>query len=150
VLRKDFILSPYQVVESAAIGADAILLIVRILPDRELAGLQELACSLGLDVLVEVHDARDAERAARLGARLIAINNRDLSRFSTDPDNARRLAGLFSADSCVVAASGLQTASDISRCLAAGIRRFLIGEALVSHPDPAALLRAWVNRERKQ
>lgn len=145
VLRKDFVLTAYQVTESAALGADAILLIVRILTDDELASLHALARSLNLDVLVEVHDARDAERAGRLGARLIGINNRDLAHFATDPDNARRLAGAFPADTLVVAASGIATLADIHRSLTAGIRRFLIGECLVRSPDPAALLRTFVS-----
>lgn len=147
VLRKDFIVTAYQVVESAAIGADAILLIVRILSDPELANLYALAQALGIDVLVEVHDVGDAVRAQRLGARLIGINNRDLARFATDPDNARRLAGQFDTGTLVVAASGIATAADVSRGLASGIRRFLIGESLVRSPDPAALLRAFLGSQ---
>jgi indole-3-glycerol phosphate synthase/phosphoribosylanthranilate isomerase/anthranilate synthase/indole-3-glycerol phosphate synthase/phosphoribosylanthranilate isomerase len=140
VLRKDFILTAYQVIESAAIGADAILLIARLLSDEELSRLVALAQSLHLEALVEVHDARDAQRAGRLGARLIGINNRDLARLETDKENARRLAGAFSADMIVVAASGVATTADIGLHLAAGIRRFLIGETLVRSDDPAALL----------
>lgn len=141
VLRKDFILTAYQVIESAACGADAILLIVRILSDDELIKLQSLARSLCLDVLVEIHNAHDAERAGRLGAQLIGINNRDLAQFVTDPDNARRLAGSFTADTMLVAASGIATVADIQRHLTIGIRRFLIGECLVRSSDPASLLR---------
>jgi len=141
VLRKDFILDPYQVYESAVIGADAILLIVRILDDDMLVRLQSLACALGLDTLVEVHDAAGAQRAAALGARLVGINNRDLSSFTTDTDNAARLAAVFSPETCVVAASGIQSRDDIERYERNGIHGFLVGELLVRAADPVTTLR---------
>jgi indole-3-glycerol phosphate synthase len=144
VLRKDFILAPYQVYESAAMGADAILLIVRILTDDELRTLHTLARELGLDVLVEIHTEAEAERANRLGARLVGINNRDLAHFDTDLERARRVAAALHPDTIVVAASGIANLDDIHRTVAAGVTRFLVGESLVRAPDATALLRSWI------
>ena len=144
VLRKDFIVSPYQVYESAALGADAILLIVRILTDDELQSLDRLARDLGLDVLVEIHNETEALRANRLGARLVGINNRDLSHFDTDVDRARHVAATLNPDTIVVAASGINGIADIHNTVAAGVTRFLVGETLVRATDPTALLREWV------
>ena len=143
VLRKDFILDPYQVYETAAMGADAMLLIVRILDDAELGSLHALALGLGLDVLTEVFDARDVERANALGARLVGINNRDLAHFKTDASHATRLAAQVRGDAAVVALSGIHGIDDLRLNLATGIRRFLVGEALVREQDPTATLRAW-------
>ncbi|MFZ4395075.1 MAG: indole-3-glycerol phosphate synthase TrpC [Kiritimatiellia bacterium] len=140
VLRKDFILAPYQVYESAAMGADAILLIVRILTDNELQVLYRLALDLGLDVLVEIHNEAEAARANRLGARLVGINNRDLAHFETDVSRARHVAAALHPETVVVAASGIHGVAEIHNTVAAGVTRFLIGEALVRAPDPAALL----------
>lgn len=140
VLRKDFILAPYQVYESAAMGADAILLIVRILPDDELQALYRLARDLGLDVLVEIHNEAEAARANRLGARLVGINNRDLAHFETDVSRARHVAAALHPETLVVAASGIHGVDEIHNTVAAGVTRFLVGEALVRAPDPAALL----------
>jgi indole-3-glycerol phosphate synthase len=142
VLRKDFILSPYQVYESAAMGADAILLIVRILLDDELKALYWLTRDLGLDVLVEIHNEDEAVRVNRLGARLVGINNRDLAHFDTDVARARRVAATLNPDTIVVAASGIDGVAEIHNTVAAGVTRFLVGEALVRAPDPTALLRA--------
>lgn len=149
VLRKDFIIDPYQVYETAAMGADAMLLIVRILDDEALPALHALALSLGLDVLTEVYDERDADRANALGATLVGINNRDLDRFETDLSHAPRLASKLRDGASVVALSGIRSGADIRATLASGIRRFLVGEALVRQPDPAAALREWnaLNRE---
>jgi indole-3-glycerol phosphate synthase len=144
VLRKDFVLDPYQVYESAAMGADAILLIVRILTDDELRALHALARELGLDVLVEIHTEPEAERANRLGARLIGINNRDLARFDTDLTRARRLAAALHPETVTVAASGIATPDDVHRTVAAGVTRFLVGESLVRAADPAAQLRTLI------
>ena len=144
VLRKDFILAPYQVYESAAMGADAILLIVRILPDDALLALYRLARDLGLDVLVEIHNEQEAARANRLGARLVGINNRDLSHFGTDVDRARRVSTALNPGTLVVAASGIDGVAEIHTTVAAGVMRFLVGEALVRAGDPTALLRAMV------
>lgn len=143
VLRKDFIIDPYQVHESAAIGADAILLIARILDDAALRELAGLAAHLHLECLVEVHDAADAGRAVALGATLVGINNRDLSHFGTDTGKAAALAASFPPHVCVVAASGIASRQDIADAGRAGIRRFLIGESLVRSDDPVSLLRTF-------
>jgi indole-3-glycerol phosphate synthase len=144
VLRKDFVIDPYQVYESAALGADAILLIVRILDDDELSRLHALALELGLDVLVEVHDEEEALRARRLGARLVGINNRNLADFQTDPSRALRMSALFPTGTLVVAASGITGIVGIRAARASGISRCLVGEALVRASDPTTLLREWV------
>lgn len=143
VLRKDFILDPYQVFETAAMGADAMLLIVRILDDEQLSSLLALADGIGLETLVEIHDETDAARLANLDAPIIGINNRDLAHFQTDVDRAARLAAQLPRDVTVVAASGIRDEVDIQQSLAAGIRHFLVGETLVTHPDPTALLKQW-------
>ena len=149
VLRKDFIIDPYQVYETAAMGADALLLIVRILDEETLRSLHALARSLGLDVLTEIFDERDAARANALGATLVGINNRDLSSFATDLSRAATL-GARTAASAVVALSGIRSAADIRLNLGLGIRRFLVGEALIRQPDPAATLREWTSMEVPQ
>jgi len=123
-------------------GADAILLIVRLLTDLELSNLYHLARKLGLDVLVEVYDDADAVRARNLGARLIAINNRDLTSFDTDVTRSHRLSSLLTPGTIIVAASGIAEASDIRRTLGSGINRFLIGESLVHAEYPIRLLQA--------
>ena len=143
VLRKDFILAPYQVYETAAMGADAMLIVVRILDDETLQSLLALALGVGLETLVEIHDEADAQRIAGLAPPLVGINNRDLAHFHTDTDRAARLAALLPRGTAVVAASGIRDANDIQQALAGGIRRFLVGETLVRHADPAALLRQW-------
>ena len=143
VLRKDFILDPYQVYETAAMGADAMLIIVRILDDEALQSLLALAHGIGLETLVEIHDETDAQRIAPLAPPLVGINNRDLAHFHTDTDRAARLAALLPRGTSPVAASGIREEADIQRALAAGLRRFLVGESLVRHPDPSALLRQW-------
>ncbi len=145
VLRKDFIIDPYQVYETAAMGADALLLIVRILDDERLQVLHALALALGLNVLTEVFDEQDAARANALGATLVGINNRDLAHFKTDVTHAARLAAHLRPGTTVVALSGLHSADEIRLALAGGIRRFLIGEALVRQPDPTATLRSWIS-----
>ena len=143
ILRKDFILDPYQVYETAAMGADAMLLIVRILDDDQLSSLLALAHGVGLETLVEIHDETDARRIANLDVPVVGINNRDLAHFQTDVDRAGRLAARLPRGAAVVAASGIHGAADIQKSLAAGIRRFLVGETLVQAPDPAALLKEW-------
>ncbi len=145
VLRKEFILEPYQVVETAAMGADAILLIVRILDDKQLRELHDLARSLGLDVLTEIFDETDAARLDGMDDLLIGINNRDLTHFHTDTARAARIAAALPRDAAVVAASGILKSEDLQRTLDQGIRRFLIGEALVRLPDPAATLQEWTS-----
>ena len=145
ILRKDFILDPYQVYETAAMGADAMLLIVRILDDETLQSLLALALGVGLETLVEIHDEADAKRIAGLAPPLVGINNRDLAHFHTDTDRAARIATLLPRGTAVVAASGIHDDDDIQQGLARGIRRFLVGETLVKHPDPAALIKQWIS-----
>ncbi len=145
VLRKDFIIDPYQVYETAAMGADAMLLIVRILDDKTLNALHNLALSLGLDVLTEVFDEHDVERVNALDAKLIGINNRDLAHFKTDIAHASRLAARLNSGTEVVALSGIRTAEDIRQTISGGIRRFLIGEALVRQNDSTGTLREWTS-----
>lgn len=140
VLRKDFTIDPYQVVESAAIGADAILLIVRMLGDAQLNELAVAASEYKLDALVEVHDEADLERAQAAGARLIGINNRNLKTFDTSLDVAVRLADGLRPGQIAVAASGVSTRHDVERNLAAGLSRFLVGESLVCADDPVEWL----------
>jgi len=146
VLRKDFIIDPYQVYESAAIGADAILLIVRILDDVTLHSLYSLARDLGLDILTEIFDEEDAKRAATLKATMIGINNRDLAHFKTNIKHAVRVAKLLPESTSVVAASGVHSKADIEFNLNNDIRRFLIGEALVKQANPVATLKEWTNQ----
>lgn len=140
VLRKDFMVSSYQIYESAVAGADAVLLIVRVLTGRQLADYLALCRELSLDALVEVHAADELETATAAGARLIGINNRNLVSFDTDIGHAISLAGRFSRHQVAVAASGITGRGDIQKNLAAGIFNFLIGESLVKSPDPVALL----------
>jgi indole-3-glycerol phosphate synthase len=141
ILRKDFIISTYQVYESRVDGADAILLIVRMLPERQLTGLLQLAGTIGLDALVEIHTQADLDIARRSGARLIGINNRDLSSFQTDTRRAVDLIHHLVPGQIPVAASGIHGRDDIEAGLKAGIHNFLIGEHLVRSEDPAARLR---------
>ncbi len=136
VLRKDFIISEYQVYESAAAGADAILLITRILDDNLLMRLASLAAELSLGVLAEIHHKEEIERVARIPARVIGINNRNLSDFTTDVLHAASIAGSLPPDRIPVAASGIKSMEDISANLRAGIRCFLIGEYLSASDDP--------------
>ncbi|HXC23454.1 MAG TPA: indole-3-glycerol phosphate synthase TrpC, partial [Solirubrobacteraceae bacterium] len=115
ILRKDFIVDPYQLHEACLAGAEAVLLIVAALDDAELASLHELGLSLGLDVLVEVHDGEELARAARIGARLIGVNNRDLRDFSVDVGRTERLLGEVPAGTTVVSESGISTAQQLER-----------------------------------
>src|SRR5574344_2028066 len=144
-LRKDFIIDPYQVYETAAMGADAMLLIVRILDDERLNALYGLARSLGLDVLVEVYDATDAVRAKALGARLVGINARDLSSFQVDLNHTIRLAATFPPETTVIALSGIASPADIRVTERAGVCAFLVGESLVRD---AALLPALIGANK--
>lgn len=142
LLRKDFIVDPYQVAEARAWGADAILLIVAALDDAVLRDLHAAALELGLDVLVEAHDAGEVARAAAIGATLIGINNRDLRSFVTTLETAERLRGDIPSGALAVAESGIETAADVARLRAAGYEVLLIGESLMRQPDPGAALRA--------
>jgi indole-3-glycerol phosphate synthase len=135
VLRKDFMLEPYQVVQSRALGADCILVIMAMLKDFMAGKLIEAAKELGMDALVEVHNEKELERALDLDAELIGINNRDLTTFVTDIGTAIRLKPLIPADRHVVAESGLSTPEDLKRLAAAGINSYLIGESLMRADD---------------
>lgn len=142
VLRKDFTVDPYQVYEARAIGADCILLIVAALDDARLAELLGLAHELGMDALVEVHDAAELERALALPARLIGINNRDLRTFETRLETTLGLLAEIPAGRRVVTESGIHTRQDVARLRAAGVQAFLIGEAFMRAPDPGTALTA--------
>ncbi len=141
VLRKDFIISSYQLYETATAGADAVLLIVRVLSPAQLRDYLALCSELALDALVEVHAAAELETAAAAGARLIGINNRNLASFDTDIGHAVSLAKRLGPGQVPLAASGIAGRGDIERNLAAGIFNFLIGERLVKSADPAGLLK---------
>jgi indole-3-glycerol phosphate synthase len=148
VLRKDFVISPLQVWEARAAGADAILLIVRILSDAELRDLQALARDLGMDVLVEVHTAEEMERALAAGSTLVGVNNRDLSTFVTDLDLSVRLAPGVPPSVTLVAESGIRAAADVDRLGAAGFDAILVGESLMRQEDLAAAAAALVGRPK--
>ncbi len=141
VLRKDFLISTYQVYESAAMGADAVLLIVRALSPELLKDLLSLCAGIGLDALVEAHNENEFEGAAKAGARLIGINNRDLSTFKTDISTSIKIAGRKAPGQTLVAESGINTRSDIERLLDAGIYNFLIGESVVRSENPVKFLK---------
>jgi len=140
VLRKDFIVVPYQLLEAVAAGADAVLLIVAALDDTELEALLVEATSLGLAALVEVHDGAELQRAVRAGATVIGVNNRNLRTLSVDMTASRRLVGQIPPGTVAVAESGLRTSADLVELGAAGYHAFLIGEALVTTPEPGETL----------
>jgi indole-3-glycerol phosphate synthase len=142
VLRKDFILDPYQLYEARAAGADAVLLIVAALIPSELRALRGLARELGLDVLVEAHDAAELRVALDGGADLIGINNRDLRDFSVDVERTFALLGEIPAGVTVVSESGVGDAVQLARLQAAGVAAVLVGESLMRAPEPAEALRA--------
>jgi len=144
LLRKDFIVSEYQVAEATAAGADGLLLIVAALEDEELAALLGHAAGYGLDVLVEVHDAAELERARRFQPELIGINNRDLTTLQVDLERTFELCGRVAPGTTVVAESGLRSRADIDRVTAAGVGAVLVGESLLRSPDMAAAVRALV------
>ena len=142
LLRKDFIIDRYQLLESIVLGADAVLLIARILSEEALATLLAEARELGLECLVEINDEEDAARAVRVGAELIGINNRDLRTFQVDPGRTARLLPLLPADATVVSASGMLRPEDALRAHREGADACLVGEALMRARDPAAWIRA--------
>jgi indole-3-glycerol phosphate synthase len=135
VIRKDFMVDPWQCAEARAIGADAILIIVAALDDGAMAEIEAAASERGMDVLVEVHNQAEMERAARLGSRLIGINNRDLKRFVTDLATTERLAPLAPEGTLLVAESGITSHADLVRLSACGARSFLVGESLMRQDD---------------
>jgi len=145
VLRKDFVFDPYQVYETAANGADAVLLIVAALDDDSLRNLRELAeDELGLDALVEVHTAIEMERATKSGARLIGVNNRNLSTFKVRLETSFDLAPMAPPDAILVSESGLSNAADVKRLHSTGYSAFLIGETLMRSSGPANTLKSFL------
>ena len=145
VLRKDFMVDPWQVLEARSIGADAILIIVAALDDGTMAELEAAALDHGMDVLVEVHNEAELERAAKLKSRLIGVNNRDLKRFVTDLATTERLAPLAPMGTLLVSESGINAHADLLRLEANGIRTFLVGERLMRQADLAAATRTLLN-----
>ncbi|SBP87324.1 indole-3-glycerol phosphate synthase TrpC [Thiomonas delicata] len=143
VLRKDFIVDPYQVLEAAAMGADCILLIVAALGDAQLRELEDCATDLGLDVLVEAHDRAELERALALRTPLVGINNRNLRTFETRLDTTLELLDAIPPERMVVTESGILCPADVARMRAAGVHVFLVGEAFMRADDPGAALAAF-------
>jgi len=141
VLRKDFIVEPYQVWEARVYGAAAVLLIARLLPQEALQELVWVASELGLDVLLEVHDASEMERALPVPGVVIGINNRDLATFTVSLETTLRLAPMVPADRLLVAESGIASREDVERVAQVGVDAVLVGEALLKCPDPAAAAR---------
>jgi indole-3-glycerol phosphate synthase len=146
VLRKDFMLDPYQVAEARALGADCILLIMAMIDDALASDLEAKAEELGMDVLCEVHDQPELERALRLKTRLIGINNRDLRTFETRLETSERLAPLLPSAAIGVAESGIGVAADLARLARSGINAFLIGESLMRQRDVEAATRAILHK----
>ena len=140
VLRKDFIIDPYQVHEARAIGADCILLIVAALQDDALVGMANLAAELGMDVLVEVHDVDELERALQTDCALIGVNNRNLRTFEVSLETTLALKDAVPRDRILVTESGIANRADVARMRAAGIDSFLVGEAFMREPDPGVAL----------
>jgi len=146
-LRKDFIVDPFQIVEARAAGADAILLIVAALSDADLKSLHAEARRHELDVLCEIHDREELERAVGLGFSVIGVNSRNLHTMQVDPQTQIDLAHLLPSTVVKVAESGIRDTSDIARMTDAGFNTFLVGESLMRQPDPAAALAALLQRE---
>ena len=145
VLRKDFMVDPYQVLEARAMGADCILLIAACLSDSQMAELEDCATDLSLDVLVEVHDGAELDRALRLRTPLVGINNRNLRTFEVTLDTTLGLLPRVPADRLLVTESGIQVAADVQRMRAAQVHAFLVGEAFMRADDPGAALAALFN-----
>jgi indole-3-glycerol phosphate synthase len=141
ILRKDFVIDPYQVAEARAAGADALLLIVAALGERDLRELLAATRAFGMEALVETHDADELRRAIAAGARVIGVNNRDLRTFHVDTDLAVELRPQVPGEYLMVAESGVRTADDVQRLRRAGIEAVLVGEALMRSPDPESALR---------
>lgn len=149
VLRKEFVIDPYQVYEARAGDADAVLLIVAALEDAQLADLHALITELGMAALVEVHDEDEMERALKLGATVIGVNNRDLKTFDVSLETTARLARLVPDDVTLVAESGILTAEDVYEMGQHGAHAVLVGESLVTSDDTAAVVRAYSSQKRE-
>jgi indole-3-glycerol phosphate synthase len=147
LLRKDFIVDPYQIAETRVLGADALLLIARVLKAGELLEFIGLASELGLAVLVEVHDEPDLEKALAAGARVVGINNRDLETFQTDIEVSIRLSRRIPKGITVVSESGINRRKDIDRLMEADIHAFLVGESLMREKDIGRKLRELLGRD---
>ncbi|MCX7816520.1 MAG: indole-3-glycerol phosphate synthase TrpC [Syntrophales bacterium] len=148
LLRKDFIIDEYQLYETRFLGAGALLLIVDILDDEQLSDYIQLADELGLSAVVEIHNERGLHRALKNGARIIGINNRDLTTFKTDLNTTFRLAPLIPPGRCIISESGIEDRDDIESLLAIGVKNFLIGEALMRAPDISSKLRSFIDALR--
>ena len=144
VLRKDFMIDPWQVLEARAMGADAILIIVAALDDAQMAEIEDAALGLGMDVLIEVHGAEEMERASKLRSKLIGVNNRNLKTFEVDFQKTFELVASAPGDCTFVAESGIQTRADLDALAEHDIRCFLIGEALMRQEDVEAATRELV------
>lgn len=147
VLRKDFILDPYQVVEARAAGADAVLLIAECLDDADLKRLHDAVTELGMTPLVELYEPENLSRVLDVGAQLIGINNRDLRTFHVDLEHTIRLRSEIPADRLVVAESGIRTADDVARLAAAGVDAMLVGESLMRQPEIGAAVDELLGRK---
>jgi indole-3-glycerol phosphate synthase len=145
ILRKDFMFDPYQVYEARAAGADCILLIAAMLPEREIHALAAIAAELKMAALVEVHNREEFDLAQRMKARMIGINNRDLHTFRTSLTTTEELLRDYAGDALIVAESGINSADDIGRLAKAGARAFLIGESLLREGRPQANLAALIS-----
>ncbi|ODP37546.1 indole-3-glycerol phosphate synthase TrpC [Sphingomonas turrisvirgatae] len=144
VIRKDFMIDPWQAIEARSIGADAILIIVAALEDGQMAEIEDAALTLGMDVLVEVHDEAELDRALTLKSRLIGVNNRNLKDFTVSFDRTYELVGRAPEGCTFVAESGLSTRADLDAMADHGVRCFLIGESLMRQPDVEAATRAMI------
>lgn len=140
LLRKDFVIDEYQIVEARALGADAVLLIAAALSDRELADFTRIAHDLGLDVLVEIHNREECERALKLPIRAIGVNNRNLHDFSVSLDTSRDIRAILPADYLLISESGIHRRADIDYLQSANIHAFLVGGSLMQAEDPGVAL----------
>ncbi len=147
VIRKDFIVDPFQILEARAAGADAVLLIVAALEDEQMKSLHAFAADMELDVLVEAHNLEEIGRAIDLGAQIVGVNSRDLKSFTVKTESLLEMVESLPKDVLRVAESGIRTADDIRELRAAGYHAFLVGEALMRQPDPAAQLAMLLDRE---
>ncbi|MCX5834298.1 MAG: indole-3-glycerol phosphate synthase TrpC [Deltaproteobacteria bacterium] len=147
LLRKDFVIDPYQIYETVFLGGDAVLLIARILEFQQLRDFIELSSEMGLATLVEIHDEADLEKAVSAGARIIGINNRDLSTFETNLETSIQLAPLVPGGITIVSESGIRSRKDIERLMQADIRVFLVGETLMSEGDISWKIRELTGKE---